>query len=140
MNLSGIPIFLAGNLLVSYSCSNCWNFQGRGQGDFSHCHSSDIIHEFLLYGIQRVLPICQFFKKPLHNTLGRWYRIVQLKLNIILLTNVTPINSMKKKKEVKIKIKKPLQILYTLKSLLKYLLFWLLSNSSSRISSCHLYF
>ena len=39
---SGLPVHSAGNSLLNYSCSNCWNFKQRDQADFSRYYFSDI--------------------------------------------------------------------------------------------------
>ena len=51
----------AENSLLSYSCSNCWNFKRRDRGDLSCCHSSDVTPKFYyLQGLWDFV-ICKVF-------------------------------------------------------------------------------
>lgn len=42
MQLSDMFVCWIGNPLLNYSCSSCFKFKGRDQGDLSHHHASDI--------------------------------------------------------------------------------------------------
>lgn len=42
-DFSDMFVHWAENLLFNYSCSNGWNFKGRGQGDLSLCYLSDVM-------------------------------------------------------------------------------------------------
>ena len=71
----------ARNTLLSYSCSHCWNFKGRDQGDLLQLHSSEVI---LTISIVKNIILC-YINRLVKNLLLR-----QINFQVKMAEQLTP--------------------------------------------------